>query len=513
MLWFLALLPLVGFWTYGLFDLDEGIYAASLREMIERNDWVSITYGGAPFFEKPILIYWLSRIFLVLGLPDSLALRLPSILAAIGTYWIVFRFVKPRFGVEKAYHSVMVLALSPLVVVMARMFTPDSLLMFFLTGSYLFFWESLKKGIRYRVLSLLFLGFAVLAKGPYPVVVFLLLVLLVAITMPDRRRMLREGWGFSILGFLLVIASWYLPVYLINGEAFFKEFIVYQNLGRFFGGDTAHLGPVFSYIPVLVLATMPFLFVVIRSFRNRHVSDLQKFLWWWVILIFLLFSLSGTKLPHYVLPILPPIAILFGIELTEMSERMRWGPRIYGFLLGFGMIGIGLSTPGLPVDFFLIGIVTTLILCFLTFSDGIGPIRNPSFSSHAISVAAAIICPIALIGIPQYWNQTHGDVKRIAIELKGKNKPIFEYRNDGMSEKMVTSQPSFQWYLGASTDSGNFLDQLYEASSEQILVISRRNRLGGWQLKALKLAGIELTLNQVVGEFQIYSSVRDVDTK
>ena len=157
LVWILAILPLVGFWSYGLFDLDEGIYAASLREMIERDSWITVTYGGAPFYEKPILIYWVARLFLGLGFSDEMALRLPSVLAAIWTYWMIFSFVRRRFGAEKASNAVLVLSLSPLMVVMARMFTPDSLLLFFITGAFLSFWESIKRGPRWRWLEEFFL--------------------------------------------------------------------------------------------------------------------------------------------------------------------------------------------------------------------------------------------------------------------------------------------------------------------------------------------------------------------
>ena len=82
--WFFAALPLVGTWLYGLFDLDEGFYAAVTREMIIRGEWITPYYNGAPWFEKPILLYWLAKVtVMVFG---DFGARLPSILCNLAFY-------------------------------------------------------------------------------------------------------------------------------------------------------------------------------------------------------------------------------------------------------------------------------------------------------------------------------------------------------------------------------------------------------------------------------------------
>lgn len=507
-MWVLAILPLVGFWTYGLFDLDEGIYAASLREMLERHTWITITYGGAPFYEKPILIYWAARMFHGVGLPSELALRLPSVLAAIGTYWMLFAFVRKRFGVEKASNAVLVLALSPLMVVMARMFTPDSLLLFFSTGAFLAFWESIKGGPKWRWLSALFLGFAVLAKGPFPLVIFAVLLLFVLVTMPERRSGLKGGWIVGTLIFMGVLSTWYVPVYLVEGQQFFREFILFQNLGRLQGGDTAHLGPFYYYFPIVIAMLLPFIFAIGVAWKKGRGTDLERYLWVWAVSVFLLFSIAGSKLPHYILPALSPIAILLGIHLGDLPEKSRWFPRVYGLLIGAGMIGASLTVEGLPVNLLPIGIIIFIVSTLVIFSDGIEKWRHPRFANSAIVVGAAMVSSVAIIGVPNYWEGSHGDIGQVARMLRDTNMPVFEYRNDGMGEKLTTSHPSLQWYLGHSTLSGNFLDQLYSKISTETIILSRKSRLGGWQLKALSKAGVTLSLTNVVGEYQIYRASR-----
>jgi len=112
--WVLACLPLMGWWLYGLFDVDEGFYGAVVAEMNRRGEWITPYYNGKAWFEKPILLYWLAKPCLAL-FGDMIGPRLPSILTTLGTYGAVAWFANRRLGATVAQLSVLFLASSLLV--------------------------------------------------------------------------------------------------------------------------------------------------------------------------------------------------------------------------------------------------------------------------------------------------------------------------------------------------------------------------------------------------------------
>ena len=101
MAWAIAVLPLLGWWLYGLFDLDEGFYGSVVSEMNRRGEWITPYYNGHPWFEKPILLYWVAKPFMM-AFGDVVGPRLPSVLATIGTYGLVAWFVRRRWNDETA---------------------------------------------------------------------------------------------------------------------------------------------------------------------------------------------------------------------------------------------------------------------------------------------------------------------------------------------------------------------------------------------------------------------------
>lgn len=138
----LALLPLLGFWTYGLFDLDEGFYAAAAREMLRRGEWVTPLYQGHPWFEKPILLYWMA-IPSIAAFGEAVGPRLPSVLCSAGTLLLVFAAARRWLGEASGRTSLLVLGSSILAVGAGRMMLADPPLILFLSAALLLFWASL----------------------------------------------------------------------------------------------------------------------------------------------------------------------------------------------------------------------------------------------------------------------------------------------------------------------------------------------------------------------------------
>lgn len=328
-------------------DLDEGFYGAIAAEMNRTHEWLIPIYNGHPWFEKPILIYWLAKpAILAFGL--SWGPRLPSVLSSIGTLILVYFFVKKRQGERAAQLSILILSTCLFFAAVGRYLLCDPLLVFSLTGCFLAFWESLHSDPRYRILAASFLGLSVLAKGPVGCVLFVPLAIWVFWREKPIRSSFRGAWLTSIILFAVVVASWYLPAYLRAGHTFVQGFLIDQNLNRFGGGDAAHkvtglLGIVY-YPAVLLLGAMPWSISALRGWprfkeAEREQSSLKRFLAAWLIIVVAFFTISGSKLPTYALPAFPPLAILAALFIAEKKGDLN-PKRLTGYAIG--SIGIGL---------------------------------------------------------------------------------------------------------------------------------------------------------------------------
>ncbi len=326
----LCILPYLGFWTYGLTDLDEGFYGAVTMDMLRRHDWITPTLNGIPWFEKPILAYWLSMPFVSI-MPNEFGARLPSFLCTLATIWIIYRFVKKHLSEEVAIASALVYSSSLLVVAIGRMMMTDAPLVLCLTIAFTTFYESIQGNQKLRLITAATLGLAVLAKGPVALVLFGLIGIFSFWRLPETRSNWTKYWTSGTLILAAIIASWYVPCYLANGQSFIDKFLIEQNIGRFKGGDTAHTVPGWAnpiFFPaVLLLATLPWVAGAIKSkFWQTTNTDQSKnplltclLIWFLVVLIF--FTISGTKLVHYILPAIPPLVILIANALLTRHSK------------------------------------------------------------------------------------------------------------------------------------------------------------------------------------------------
>lgn len=344
--WVLCVLPFLGFWTYGLFDLDEGFYAAVAADMLRRGEWITPTLNGAPWFEKPILLYWLAIPSLAL-FGEAIGPRLPSVLATLATALLIYRFASIRWGHDVARWSAVVFCSSLLVVGAGRMMLTDSLLVLFLAASLLLFESSLQGRMRDRYLAAACLGLAVLAKGPVAGIVFVAVVGILFLSDPARRPAFRGGWLGGTCVFLLVVASWYLPCWLANREAFVQEFLIEHNIKRFAGGNLAHRVPFWAhpiYYPLVVLVgMMPWSFFLLRKKVWRDSDDLNRLCVAWALVVLGFFTVSQSKLPHYALPAAVPLAMLAGRQLAGASTGFRKAAFVLWPAAALGIAQFGFS--------------------------------------------------------------------------------------------------------------------------------------------------------------------------
>ncbi len=336
LVWAAAVVPLIGWWMYGLFDVDEGFYGAVVAEMNRRGEWITPYYNGKPWFEKPILLYWLAKPCLaVFG--DMIGPRLPSIVCSIATYGVVAWFAKRRFSETAGQLSILMLGSSLLMVGTGRMMMTDLPLLLCLTAAMTTFWESLVDKPSWRVWTAFFLGFGVLAKGPVALILFVIIAGWTYWREPQLRPNFKGSWlpGSALL--FLVIATWYVPAYLANGQLFVQKFLIEQNIGRFTGGDAAHTLPgiggllagIGGYIGVLLLGMLPWSLFIWKAWPRRSEDDgrdeedgaVERYVATWAAVVFIFFAISGAKLVHYLLPMFPPLAILVGGWAARVAKR------------------------------------------------------------------------------------------------------------------------------------------------------------------------------------------------
>lgn len=322
----LMLFSVAGFWSIGVISTDEPRYASIGRAMAESGDWVTPRLNGEAWLEKPPLLYWLIASGYRLGLGDDTAPRLGVSLLAGLFLGLWYLLIESRWGRTTAGFGTLFLASSPFWIGYSYVAVTDAPLTITFTLAWLCAYRAIgepaRKALGWWLASGVGLGFAMLAKGLVPLVLFAPVVPLLL-----GRRAVRE-YVRAVLGLgvamLITAGPWYVACYQANGRVFFDEFIVKHHLQRFATEALAHQRPVWFYVPYLLLAVLPWapaLSELLSAFRTVIWNDsLKRMLIGTSLFGFLFFSASINKLPGYILPLIPLLA-LFG-ALTLKTERI-----------------------------------------------------------------------------------------------------------------------------------------------------------------------------------------------
>jgi 4-amino-4-deoxy-L-arabinose transferase-like glycosyltransferase len=328
--WLLAAAVLLAFfWQLGsapLYDLDEGAFSEATREMLASGNFITPHKDGEPRYDKPVLIYWAQAASVaVLGLNET-ALRLPSALAAALWVLALWWFVRQRLDPPTATVAGLAMVLSLQVSLIAKAATADALLNLFLALTFfdLYRWY-LRRGRWTLTRVYLWMGLGFLTKGPVAVFFPVVVSLLFFASERALRDWLRAAfWLPGWVLFLAVALPWYVAVYLDSGPGFFESFFLHHNLGRF--GDTIHghkgfPGYYFLVLPLIVLPFTGWLLRLPPTLRRAWSDPLDRFLWLWFFTVFVFFSFSGTKLPHYLLYGAVPLFILMARHRDLLVSR------------------------------------------------------------------------------------------------------------------------------------------------------------------------------------------------
>jgi len=318
-----------------LFDPDEGRNAEKAREILLLHDWVTPHENFLAVLDKPIFYYWLvAASYKSFGISEWSA-RLPSALAGAGCVALVFLFARRFFGYWEALWSGLILVTSIEFFLLSRIVIFDMTLTFFITFSlFSFFWALHEENSRSRRLFLILmyvsLSGATLVKGPIGIALPAM-VALVYLTISRKLSLVRKlelPWG--ILLFLAIVAPWYSQVELRN-PGYLRYFLWEENFIRYLTPHFNRSQGWYYFLTVLAIGFIPWTLcipeVIKQAWRQRR-EDNILFLSLWAALPFIFFSLSSAKLPHYILPIYPPLALLTGItierKLTTAGSRHVW---------------------------------------------------------------------------------------------------------------------------------------------------------------------------------------------
>jgi 4-amino-4-deoxy-L-arabinose transferase-like glycosyltransferase len=417
----LAFLP--GFFQIPPVDRDEAYFAQATKQMLETGDYVDIRYRDEVRYRKPVGIYWLQAAVVktaetlgVAGARTKIWLyRVPSLLGALGavlaTYWCALAFVGRRGAVLAA----LMMAVSALLGVEARLAKTDAVLlvtvvaaMAVLARAYLAPRQSGAAPLDWKLAAIFWTALAagILVKGP----LILLFVGLTAATLCVFERSAR--WLLSlhpVLGIgwlLLLVLPWFVAIYWRVGGAFLIESADKDMLAKLTGGQETHGAPPGLYLILFFVTFFPgaplagLAAPAVWAVRREAAA---RFLLAWLVPSWIVFELVPTKLPHYVLPLYPAIAILIAGALeTNVLSRHRWLMRgmvwwfvlpVIASILGVvGVIVIGREPGLLAWPFLAAAIVCGLFAWWLFEDDG----AERSFGRAG---AATILMAIGLYGV------------------------------------------------------------------------------------------------------------------
>lgn len=397
-----------------LWDDDEPKNASCGREMYERGDWVVPTFNEELRSHKPILLYWaMIASYSLFGVSEFSA-RLPSVIASLGTVFLCFQIGRLLYDRATGFMAGLLLCSGLMFAVLSRAATPDAVLILCTTSAFYCFVFAVSKlrggsfnsqenssvvGFDQQQLPLwpavgmyACMGLAVLAKGPIGVLLPMTVIGLYALTIPRKgespstsglslgqklwslvssrfapAHLLRVSTGLRCwMGAAVVIAvamPWYIAVSFATEGEWLSGFIGTHNVHRFLHPMEGHGGPVFYYIIAILAGFFPgscFLPVaVVKAVQDQRQakgeSTSHAFLLSWIGTYLVFFSLAATKLPNYIVPCFPALAVITGFWLVQAVR----GASVPKFWLKLGISSYVLAGIAVTVGF---GVVAFMFL-------------------------------------------------------------------------------------------------------------------------------------------------------
>jgi len=321
---------------------DEGRYAEIGREMAQSGDWITPHLNGLKYFEKPPLQYWATAAAFRLFGDSHWGARWWPATTTFACVLLMFWAARRLYGDEDiALSAAATLGGCTGFVINSHINTLDGGLAAFLTLALLGFLLAQRPGApqkenrNWMLVVWAALALAVLSKGLIGVVLPGAVLTLYLLIERDWPMLARLHFGKGLALFLLIVAPWFIAVSLTNDE-FARFFFIHEHFERFLTKVHRREGGWYYFIPILLFGSMPWLpFIVARlrdGWRRNGASGILqplRLLLLWTGFIFLFFSVSSSKLPSYILPVFPALALFAAVEMQrmepEMLSRLAWG--------------------------------------------------------------------------------------------------------------------------------------------------------------------------------------------
>ncbi len=348
----------------GLVGPDEPRYAWIARAMAETSDWVTPRLWGVPWFEKPVLYYWAAAIGFWLRLSPEWAARMPSAIAALAAAAAIGWFAWRHYGgdgelsASPALLAPVIFSTSVAAIGFARAATPDMLFSSAITFAMVCAASVLRRAGALRgpdgapaenqtanllILSLwgAFVGFGVLAKGPAAVILAGGAVAIWALATSQWRAAMRLAHPHALVAFCAVALPWYVLCSRRNPD-FLHVFIFQHNFERYLTPLFQHQQPFWFFGPITILALLPwsaFLTAAaqeaLRLWREKSWRNSPGFfVACWAVFPIVFFSFSQSKLPSYILPAVPALALIIAISGFRSYQRSRANAIILSAVIG-----------------------------------------------------------------------------------------------------------------------------------------------------------------------------------
>lgn len=338
--------------SYPLGNPDEGRYAEIPREMIATGDWVTPRLNGVNYFEKPPLVYWTTAVVLKVFGPSEWAMRAVPALFALSGVLLTYAAARRLYDRETGLLAAVVLGTSLLFFALAHILLLDMAVSVLMSATLFCFILGVRAepGARRRWL---FYGLyasaalATLTKGLIGFLVTGAVMFFWLLIFNQWKRLLPLYLPTGILLFLGIAAPWHLLAAQQN-ETWVHRYFVYEHFERFFTPAASRPGAWHYYIWIVLAGLIPwvgFLWPAVRDavkggWAARAKNADAWFLITWIVFIFLFFTKAQSKLPPYILPVFPALAVLIGawiiktLREPDSVARLRVGLRVFSFVAG-----------------------------------------------------------------------------------------------------------------------------------------------------------------------------------
>ncbi|OEK01788.1 hypothetical protein BFP97_09790 [Roseivirga sp. 4D4] len=340
----ISILYFINFQVNDIFTPNESFYAEAVREMFESGNFLDINYNYEPRYNKPPLTYWAIALSSSIFGINEFGIRLPIILMALGSVWLVYLLGKQLYGERAGIYSMMIMASSAQFIFVKQYASPEVPLTFLFTLTmYLFIKGYKQQEFKFIFWSYVALGLAVLTKGfPYIIVITGIIGLFVLIETNfkifeiwKKIRFLKLHIGVPII--LLIGLSWVIYMYLKEGDSFW---LVYKRETFDRALSKANRGPQpFYYLTVIAWSIVPyslaFYYAFIRNLKDWSRIREMSFAFSWLLTMLIIFTVSKGKLPTYMIQAHPALILILVPMLLRFNPKSRLLKGLWSFSLFF----------------------------------------------------------------------------------------------------------------------------------------------------------------------------------